>query len=228
MNEEECDRMSEETAKATQRLIYHPGRVAAWLDGKKIYPLETEMELSDAVDIDVRIIKQTLAQLARKGLKSITFLGDVASAALKTKYAEREKIVKSLGLVCRLKMKPNNEASVEITSDTDLTDNGKVVAKSQVAKPFTECYALPFAVYITANGDVYPAACVVGNEDYKYGNICEQDIIEICESKQAQKTVKKIVANDFFVAHCQHKCRRDAMNQYLHELKHPGAHVNFI
>ena len=61
----------------------------------------------------------------------------------------------------------------------------------------------------------------------KRGNIYEKDFASIWESERARKI--RAGFNDAFIhKFCRKACRLDEMNKYLHELKYPGAHVNFI
>ncbi|MCX8129911.1 MAG: radical SAM protein [Clostridia bacterium] len=77
----------------SHKLIYHPQRVADWLEGKDIYPLSTEIALSGtcnhrctfcALDymeykpilIDKNLILDNLREMATRGLKSVIFAGE--------------------------------------------------------------------------------------------------------------------------------------------------------
>ena len=94
-------------------------------------------------------------------------------------------------------------------------------------KPYDRCHALPFMTHIDATGDVFPCVAFVGNRDLCYGNLYEDTFMEIWESDRA-KSIMETFAGEFLKTHCRKACRLDEMNKYLHELRHPGAHVNFV
>lgn len=98
--------------------------------------------------------------------------------------------------------------------------------KPKIGKTYTECYALPFHMYIDANGDMWPCCTLVGMDGMSYGNINESSFTEIWLGERRKQVIQKI--NDMKLNMCTPDCRLDDMNRYLYELKHPNAHVNFI
>lgn len=77
----------------SHKLIYHPGRVAEWMQGKEIYPINAEVGLSGACNhrcifcsVDYMgyepnmltrdLLYQRFAEMNRAGLKSILFAGN--------------------------------------------------------------------------------------------------------------------------------------------------------
>jgi len=77
----------------SHKLIYHPGRVADWMDGKNIYPIEMEVGLTNACNhrcifcavdytgyepqkISADVLISNLEEMAPKGLKSIIYAGE--------------------------------------------------------------------------------------------------------------------------------------------------------
>ena len=113
------------------------------------------------------------------------------------------------------------------------TENFKVYFRSQsienleVQKPYSECHGVNFMAYITADGDVYPCIAFMGRSDYIYGNINEQHFDDIWQSERADK-IRGLFQDEFIHKYCRKSCRLDEINKYLHGLKHPGTHVNFI
>ena len=99
-------------------------------------------------------------------------------------------------------------------------------SKPKIGKPYTECYAMPFHMYIDANGDMWPCCTLVGMEGMSYGNINESKFEDIWLGERRTQIVQKI--NDMKLSMCTPDCRLDDMNRYLYELKYPNAHVNFI
>lgn len=113
------------------------------------------------------------------------------------------------------------------------TENYKVYFRSQTMenitceRGYTQCLALPFMVYINANGDVYSCIRILGRSELKYGNLYKESFIEIWEGKH-RKEVVDYLTNMNLDENCGKVCRMNEMNKYLNELKHPGRHVNFI
>lgn len=93
-------------------------------------------------------------------------------------------------------------------------------------KNYSECYAMPFHVNIDACGNLWPCCVLVGMNGMCFGNIYEQSFEEIWNGDQRMHVVQKI--KDMKLSECASECKLDAMNRYLHELKYPNAHVNFI
>ena len=211
--------MSENNSDVSPRpnnLIYHPGRVAAWLNNKPLYPIEVVLMADGKTWLDIRIVKQTLTYLAGKGLKSVTvhaiqneeFLSDNKNAT------EIKNVAQELNLAFRV---------IIATKETE-----KVVAGTEkTSKPYDKCYALPFKTYITTTGDVYPCAAFIGNQEFCYGNLYEKSFADIWNGQEREKVTAKITG-EFLSNNCSAVCDGDEMNKYLHELKHPGAHANFI
>ena len=100
------------------------------------------------------------------------------------------------------------------------------MSKPKIGKCYTECYAMPFHTNIDANGDVWPCCILIGMKDMCFGNIYENTFEEIWKGKQRENVIKKLA--EMKLSECTPECRLDDMNRYLHELKHPGEHVNFI
>lgn len=100
------------------------------------------------------------------------------------------------------------------------------MSKVKRGKHYTECYAMPFHINIDANGDVWPCCTLIGMKNMCFGNIYENSFEEIWLGKQREQVMQQL--KDMKLSECTPECRLDDMNRYLHELKHPNAHVNFI
>lgn len=94
-------------------------------------------------------------------------------------------------------------------------------------KPYDRCHALPFMTHIDAKGEVFPCIAFVGDEKLRYGNLYETSFVDIWESPHTVE-IMNTFCGVFLRNKCRKACRLDEMNKYLHELKHPGEHVNFI
>ena len=103
----------------------------------------------------------------------------------------------------------------------------KSIENLNMEKPYTSCEGVNFMTYLDASGNLFPCIVFMGQEDFIYGNLHEQTFPEIWESKRAKK-IRAVFDNEFIHAHCRKTCRLDEINKYLHALKHPGTHVNFI
>lgn len=99
--------------------------------------------------------------------------------------------------------------------------------KMNCKKNYKYCYGLPFMTHIDAKGNVWPCIAHLSEENLCFGNIYEQTFEEIWEGERRQKAIKKLNAMDINQA-CREACRLDEINKYLHELKNPSGHVNFI
>lgn len=85
--------MAENIRMDSHKLIYHPDRVARWMKGENIYPIELEIGLTNACNhrcifcavdytgyqpekIDADMLKMNLAELSVRGLKSVVYAGE--------------------------------------------------------------------------------------------------------------------------------------------------------
>lgn len=94
-------------------------------------------------------------------------------------------------------------------------------------KTYAQCYGLPFMAHIDAKGNVWPCVAHIGVKELCYGNIYEQTFQEIWEGQKRRKITERLKQSDINQV-CREACRLDEINKYLHALKHPGEHVNFI
>lgn len=99
--------------------------------------------------------------------------------------------------------------------------------KMHRGKCYRQCHGLPFMTHIDARGNVWPCVAHIGTEGLCYGNINEQTFQEIWEGKKRREVVDRLNGLDINKV-CREACRLDEINKYLDELRHPGAHVNFI
>lgn len=112
------------------------------------------------------------------------------------------------------------DAGFECVYRTDRLDN------ITHQRSYSECLASVFHVAIDSNGDVVPCCVFLGVSDMVYGNINTQTFDEIWSGKQRKQVLEKLKESK--LAECPLECKLANMNCYLQELKHPGAHVNFI
>ncbi len=98
--------------------------------------------------------------------------------------------------------------------------------KKASGKIYDKCFGLPFFTYIDANGQVWPCIAFLGDNELCFGSLKELSFVEIWEGKRRTEILGIFDAMD--IKKCRELCRLDEINSYLHQLKHPGAHVNFI
>jgi len=103
----------------------------------------------------------------------------------------------------------------------------KAIDKLSCEKTYDQCHGLNFMADMDSKGEVFPCIVFMGCEEFVYGNINIQTFSELWESERAEK-IRARFDSDFIKQHCRKTCRLDEINKYLYELKHPGAHVNFI
>ncbi len=101
------------------------------------------------------------------------------------------------------------------------------IEKLNESKPYPHCLGLPFAVHVTASGEVFACNYFVGNGRYSLGNINRTGFKAILKSAKRQKIVR-YAAGTMDINACRKSCRLDEINRYLWELKSPGPHANFI
>jgi GTP 3',8-cyclase len=91
---------------------------------------------------------------------------------------------------------------------------------------YPECYGLPFFALVDSKGNVIPCNIFYGETGSYYGNLYENSFPEIWESEKRKEIIKKIKEKG--IEHCRRGCRLDPINRYLHRLKNPHVHDNFI
>ncbi len=99
--------------------------------------------------------------------------------------------------------------------------------KLRCERGYKQCLALPFMVYIDAQGNLWPCIVFMGKKELSYGNLNEETFCQIWEG-QRRKKITEYFMNMDLEKNCRELCRLDEMNRYLDTLKKPGMHVNFI
>ena len=91
---------------------------------------------------------------------------------------------------------------------------------------YPECYGLPFFALIDAKGNIMPCNLFYNNPEFTYGNLNNQSFAEIWEGEKRKKVIEKIKQKG--IHECRKGCRLDVINRYLHRIKNPNLHDNFI
>ncbi len=164
----------------------------------------------------------------------------------KDELLEIAKICRDLG-VDNLQIKPYsqnpnsvNRISVDYSKFRDFedqlkslaTENFKIIYRSIRAEnvekghDYKECFGLPFFAIINEKGNVAPCHQFYDLEEFSFGNIYDNLFSEIWLGKKRQEVIQKI--NKKGVSECKKGCRLHEINKYLHRLRFPNFHDNFI
>jgi radical SAM protein with 4Fe4S-binding SPASM domain len=93
-------------------------------------------------------------------------------------------------------------------------------------RDYNKCYGLPFFALIDSEGDVLPCNLLHGNREFIYGNLYDNLLSELWKGEQRKEVLKKIEEKG--ISSCRKACRLDPINKYLHRIKNPELHDNFI
>lgn len=114
------------------------------------------------------------------------------------------------------------------------TDSFRVICREETArrhdrgeKGYERCLALPFWSYIDAGCSVWGCSMFLENKHFAYGNLKEMSFAEVWNGATRKESLEWC-ATCLDAASCRVNCRMDAINRYLHELRHPGPHASFI
>lgn len=113
--------------------------------------------------------------------------------------------------------------------------NFKVMMRSNLMEQHTfahpnydRCGMLEFFCIINADGAVIPCTVFPGIEEFVYGNLNQNTFGEIWQSERC-RSVKRRINEEVFERYCTSEdCKMRMQNEYLYQLTHPHAHVNFI
>lgn len=101
-----------------------------------------------------------------------------------------------------------------------------MLKRSQHQRHYQQCLGLPFWTFIDSRANVWGCSAFLSDPQFCYGNLHEKSFVQIWESDHRQRVLEYIKNMD--ISDCRELCRLDEINSYLDQLKHPGAHVNFI
>lgn len=112
------------------------------------------------------------------------------------------------------------------------SDNFRVFFREATAKrietgiDYPECYGLSFFALIDSEGNIIPCNLFYNEPEFTYGSLYEQKFSEIWKGEKRKKVLQRIRKKG--VSECRKGCRLDVVNRYLHRLKNPHPHENFI
>lgn len=106
---------------------------------------------------------------------------------------------------------------------------GKAAHASQASRrEYDKCLATPaFWAYIMATGEVYACSSYLLDDKFKLGSISDNLFSEVWLSDK-RKWLIEYVSQKLDVSECRKACRMDRVNCYLHDIKNPSEHKNFI
>ncbi len=110
----------------------------------------------------------------------------------------------------------------------------KIVYRSQTmtrwdnkSAGYDVCRALPFWSYIDSEANVWGCSRHLKEDIFQYGNLSHQTFQGIWNGEKRQKSLA-YCAKSLDISECHLTCRMDFINEYLHRLKKPLPHDNFI
>jgi radical SAM protein with 4Fe4S-binding SPASM domain len=119
---------------------------------------------------------------------------------------------------------------IEYKSDSDfhLIIRYQSITRAAVEENiYNICRAVPYAwCHIMTNGDVYACGAWLDDRRFLLGNVNESSFAEIWEGDRRREVIEMM--RTFSTGVCRINCRMSQINEYLHQLQNPGAHVNFI
>lgn len=115
------------------------------------------------------------------------------------------------------------------------TDRFKVIYRVRTTenqlkaqRNFSACAAVPFFwAHVMANHDVYACSAFLQDDRFLLGNLKEATFQEIWEGDRRRRLFE-VMMNGFDLTQCRLNCRMGFVNEYLHQLRNPHSHVNFI
>ncbi len=92
---------------------------------------------------------------------------------------------------------------------------------------YDRCHALPFWSYIDSELNVWGCLRHLKEKEFLYGNLSDQSFKDIWLGEQRMNNLAWC-GNNLDVSECGVTCRMNFANEYLHRLKNPMPHDNFI
>jgi len=120
------------------------------------------------------------------------------------------------------------EAEAETTGDYNVIIKwGKI--KNQGKRNYDQCLAVPFLLYSSGNGRLYPCGMFFEfkEEEYRMGDLTKKSFSEIIESQRYWDVVEKVKAINVH-KECYANCRSHCINDFLWQVVNPPEHVNFV
>ncbi|MEW6573293.1 MAG: radical SAM protein [Bacillota bacterium] len=113
-----------------------------------------------------------------------------------------------------------------VTDSYQIAFRSNAMRKLTQSRAYDRCLGLPFWAYIDARANVWACSAYLGDDDFCYGNLKEESFASIWEGERRRRILARVAEME--VNGCRQICRLDEINAYLHQLRNPGRHVNFI
>ena len=206
----------------------HRGRVGDLTRLKKnlAYAVDYKRKhrLSTTLGVQCLLIKDNLSQIIEQARQ----LRDIGVDYFTVKpYSQHLHSINHMAVDYNDLLELEKELKQYETDDFKIYYRANAMKKMHQEKPYSKCLGLPFMTHIDAKGNIWPCIAHLGTMELCYGNIYKQTFDEIWNGEGRKQVLEKLYSKDINKI-CRDACRLDEINKYLHELKHPGAHVNFI
>lgn len=113
------------------------------------------------------------------------------------------------------------------------TENFTVIVRSKIlesnfeVRNYSECYGFQFYAIIDAKGNVVPCNVFYNNDEYRFGNLYQNNFKDIWFSDHKKTIIQKITKLNHSCCG-NYKCRLDVLNRYLNRIKNPERNDEFI
>lgn len=145
-------------------------------------------------------------------------------------YSSNEHInddaIENLDLEACKKLKPQWEA-LERNDFRILFREQTLLRIAEKAPPYPHCTALPFWGYVDSTGTLWGCLRHIGDVRFEHGNVLGRDFADLAHGPARLQNIQ-YCERELDISLCHRGCRMDAINRYLHTLRNPGAHKNFI
>ncbi len=92
---------------------------------------------------------------------------------------------------------------------------------------YDTCHALPFWAYVDSQANVWGCLRHLQESEFFYGNMYTHSFQDIWTGQERKEKLHWCDTH-LDISQCHHTCRMNFINEYLHRLKNPLAHDNFI
>jgi len=190
---------------------------------KECVKLKRELGLNVTIGTQFLIIPQNIDE----AIKLARLLKEIGADNLQVKpYSKHPNSVNNLVI------NPEEYNKIEAQLKGFDSDKFKIffrkatIERIQEGTNYPECYGIPFFALIDAKGNIIPCNLFYGNEEFTYGNLNKNSFSEIWDGEKRKEILRKLKERG--CADCRRGCRLDVINRYLHRLKNPLTHDNFV
>ncbi len=141
-------------------------------------------------------------------------------------YSQNPNSINKMNIDYNKFAKLEEEAKKLSTKDFKVFFRTTRIERVSEEQDYPVCHGLPFFAIINEKGNVTPCHMYYDTKDFIYGNIYEKSFSQIWKSPERQEVLKKIQEKG--IHECKKGCRLDLINSYLHRIKNPYAHDNFV